>query len=95
MIINIANKIRSLREKNGMTQTYLAKKLGISRSAVNAWEMSLSMPSLANIVEMTEIFHVSADYLLSLTTQTTVDISNLNAEEQELIFKIVECLSKK
>ena len=95
MIINIANKIRSLREKNGMTQTYLAKKLGISRSAVNAWEMSLSMPSLANIVEMTEIFHVSADYLLSLTTQTTVDISNLNAEEQELIFKMVECLSKK
>lgn len=95
MIINIADKIRYLREKNGMTQTYLAKKLGISRSAVNAWEMSLSMPSLANIVEMAELFHVSADYLLSLTSQVTVDISKLTAEEQELIFKMVECLSKK
>ena len=95
MIINIADKIRYLREKNGMTQTYLAKKLGISRSAVNAWEMSLSMPSLANIVEMTELFHVSADYLLSLTSQVTVDISNLNTDEQEIIFKMVECLSKK
>ena len=95
MIINIADKIRYLREKNGMTQTYLAKKLGISRSAVNAWEMSLSMPSLANIVEMAELFHVSADYLLSLTSQVTVDISCLSADEQELIFKMVECLSKK
>ena len=95
MIINIADKIKYLREKNGMTQTYLAKRLGISRSAVNAWEMSLSLPTLANIVEMREIFHVSADYLLSESEKTMVDISMLNDEEQELIFKLIECFQKK
>ena len=65
MILNIADRIRYLREKTGMTQTDLAKKLGISRSAVNSWEMSLSTPSIVNIIEMSRIFHVTADYLLS------------------------------
>lgn len=94
MVLSIADRIRYLRDKAGMTQTDLAKKLGISRSAVNSWEMSLSSPSLANIVEMTELFHVSADYLLSITDRVTVDITELPGESQEAIMKLVECLKK-
>lgn len=94
MIYNIADRIRYLRDKAGYTQTYLAKRLGISRSAVNSWEMSLSSPSIANIIEMTEIFHVSADYLLSTTDRLTVDISSLKSEEQEIILKLVACFEK-
>ncbi len=94
MVLKIAERIQYLREKNGMTQTYLAKKLGISRSAVNSWEMSLSSPSLANILEMTQIFHVSADYLLSLSDKTTIDISELDNEQKEIIFKLISCFSK-
>lgn len=89
MIHNIADRIRYLRDKSGYTQTDLANRLGISRSAVNSWEMSLSSSSIANIIEMTEVFHVSADYLLSLTDKLTVDISHLNTDEQEVIFKII------
>ena len=95
MIYNIADRIRYLRDKSGYTQTDLAKRLGISRSAVNSWEMSLSSPSIANIIEMTEVFHVSADYLLSLTDNLTVDISHLNINEQEVIFKLVACFENK
>ena len=50
MVNNIGERIRYLRDKMGYTQTYLAKKLGISRSAVNGWEMSIAAPSLSNIV---------------------------------------------
>lgn len=94
MILNIADRIRYLRDKAGMTQTYLAKRLGISRNAVNSWEMSLSTPSLANIVNMTQIFHVSADYLLSTSDQMLVDISSLSDEEQEVVLKMIACLQK-
>ena len=94
MIHNIADRIRYLRDKAGYTQTDLANRLGISRSAVNSWEMSLSSPSIANIIEMTEVFHVSADYLLSLTDTLTVDISSLSSDEQEVIFKIIGCFEK-
>ena len=94
-MINIADKIRYLRDKVGMTQSDLAKRLGISRSAVNSWEMSLSTPSLANIIEMKEIFHVSVDYILSLEDRITVDITDLSNEERELVVRLISCFDKK
>ena len=95
MVINIADKIRYLRDKVGMTQSDLAKRLGISRSAVNSWDMSLSTPSLANIIEMKEIFHVSVDYMLSLEDRITVDITDLSNEERELVVRLISCFDKK
>ena len=94
MVFNIADRIRYLRDKMGMTQTDLAKRLGISRSAVNSWEMSLSSPSVSNIVEMMQIFHVSADYLLSVSDRMLVDLSSLSSEEQEVVLKMIECFQK-
>ena len=95
MVINIADRIRYLRDKVGMTQSDLAKRLGISRSAVNSWEMSLSVPSLSNIIEMKEIFRVSVDYLLSLDESISVDISDLANEERELVIRLVNCFKNK
>lgn len=95
MILNIADRIRYLREKNDMTQTDLANKLGISRSAVNSWEMSLSSPSITNIIEMSQIFNVTADYILSTSNNLLVDISHLSNEEREVVIKLVSCLKNK
>ena len=95
MVYEIADRIKYLREKAGMKQIDLAKKLGISRSAVNSWEMSLSLPSIANVIELAKIFHVSTDYLLSVTDNINVDISALSDEGQCLILRLVECLTDK
>ena len=94
MILNIADRIKYLRDKHGMTQTDLARKLGISRSAVNLWEMSLSSPSLSNIIEMKDIFQVSIEYLLDLSDTITVDITELSNEEREIVIRMVDCLKK-
>lgn len=95
MLYDIANRIKYLRDKAGMKQIELAKRLGISRSAVNSWEMSLSTPSIANIIEMTQIFHVSADYLLSLSEPLMIDISMLADNEKEVVLRLVNCLANK
>ena len=95
MVYHIADRIKYLRDKAGMKQVELAKKLGISRSAVNSWEMSLSLPSVANIIEMAQIFHVSTDYLLTLSDRITVDITDLLEEAKEVVVRLVRCLSEK
>ena len=80
----IEERLKKLREQNAMTQTELAKKLGITRSSVNAWEMGISVPSTALLVDIAKLFHVSTDYLLGITYTASLDISGLN--DQEIIF---------
>ena len=62
----IADTIKLLRTARSMTQADLAKKLNITRSSVNAWEMGISVPSTTYIVELAQLFHVSTDYLLGI-----------------------------
>ncbi|MBQ8780171.1 MAG: helix-turn-helix transcriptional regulator [Oscillospiraceae bacterium] len=90
MILFIADRIKTLREKNNMTQSQLARRLGISRSAVNSWEMSLSSPSSIYLTELSKIFGVSTDYLLSLDDKLRIDISDLNEKEQEMVVQLVD-----
>ena len=59
-----ADRIKKLRQQFGLTQSDLAKKLNITRSSVNAWEMGISIPSTQYIVELAELFKVSTDYNL-------------------------------
>ena len=54
----IGEKIRELRDKNGLTQSYLARRLHVSRSTVNAWEMGISIPSTQYVVELASYFNV-------------------------------------
>ena len=77
----IAEKIKALREVRGMTQTELARRLGVTRSGVNAWEMGISVPSTQYVVELAEFFGVSTDYLLGIDSTATVSVAGLSEEE--------------
>lgn len=86
----VSERIKNLRMSNDMTQTDLAKKLNITRSSVNAWEMGISTPSTTYIVELAQLFHVSTDYLLGLSDNVTLDISHLNEREIQLIYELIQ-----
>ena len=85
----ICEKIKNLRELNRMTQTDLAKKLGITRSSVNAWEMGISFPSTQYLVELAQLFKVPTDYLLGLERNVMVRVDHLAEDEKEIIFALV------
>jgi len=60
----LADKIMQLRKQNGWSQEELAEKLGVSRQAVSKWESGASVPDLNRILQMSDLFGVSTDYLL-------------------------------
>ena len=60
----LADKIIEERKKNGWSQEELANKLGVSRQAVSKWESAGSIPDLQRILQMSEMFGVTTDYLL-------------------------------
>ena len=92
---NLYQRIADMRKALDITQTQLAKKLGVTRSAVNAWEMGLSTPQLKHVIAMAEIFHTTVDGLLSSSAQTIVDISDLSEQEQETVLNMIDCLRQK
>ena len=90
----ICDTIKKLRETAGYSQSSLAKALGVTRSAVNAWEMGLSVPTAQYIVELAQLFHVSTDYILGLTNQEAIYIDGLTHEEKQLLYSLYNYFAK-
>ena len=91
----IADKIKDLREKQGLTQSSLSKQLGITRSSVNAWELGISVPSTQYLVELAYLFSVSTDYLLGIDNTATVSVAGLSEKDVQLICEIIQHLRNK
>ncbi len=66
--MKLSEKITELRKGMGWSQEQLAERLDISRQSVSKWESGMSVPELDKIVKMSDIFHVSTDYLLKEDT---------------------------
>ena len=60
------NKIREYRERHGLSQEELARRLGIDRSSVAKWESGCNTPRLAHLLELAKIFRCSLDELISI-----------------------------
>ena len=85
----ICDTIKELRERAGLSQSALAKKVGVTRSAVNAWEMGLSIPTTQYVAELAQLFHVSADYMLGLDHTEAVYIGNLSEDEKHILYSLL------
>lgn len=91
----VADRIKVLREQKGLTQSDLAKQLGITRSSVNAWELGISVPSTQYIVELAKMFKVSTDHLLCVDYTATISVAGLSEKDVQLVHSLVSHLREK
>lgn len=85
----ISEMIKELRERAGYSQSQLAKKLDVTRSSVNAWEMGLSTPTTQYIVALTKLFHVSADYILGTEAELSLSLRGYSDDEVALVMDLL------
>lgn len=64
--MGLYEKLYELRRASGMSQEELAEKLGVSRQAVSKWESGATQPELSKLIELSKLYSVSVDELLSL-----------------------------
>jgi transcriptional regulator with XRE-family HTH domain len=62
MLLQDILKIRRL--ENGYTQEQIATLLFVSKQAISKWENGISMPSIDNLIALTDLYNVSLDELV-------------------------------
>ena len=88
----ISERIKEMRKARRWTQAELARKLGLTRNAVNSWEQGLSTPSPACLVELAKLFSVSTDYLLGIERLDIVNVSGLDREDVAVLTELADRL---
>ena len=63
--MEFCEKLQLLRKQNGLTQEQLAGRLFVSRTAVSKWESGRGYPNLESLKDISRLFSVSVDELLS------------------------------
>ena len=59
-----SEKLQLIRKSQGMTQEDLAEKLDVSRQAVAKWESGQVYPDISNLIQISNLFNVTVDYLV-------------------------------
>lgn len=76
----LGEKIMRLRQSKGLSQEEFGEKMGVSRQAVSKWETGQTMPDVDKIIQMSDFFGVTTDYLLKdeMNQTNTVNVDNEN-----------------
>ncbi|MBR3610091.1 MAG: helix-turn-helix domain-containing protein [Oscillospiraceae bacterium] len=77
--MTFGEKLFDLRKSQKFSQEELAEKLGVTRQAVSRWENGETMPDSPNLLEICNLFGVSADYLL----RDDITLPKIEAEKTE------------
>ena len=77
--MNFSEKFQLIRKNKGMTREELAEKLDVSRQAVAKWESGQAYPDISNLIQISNLFNVTVDYLVrdqECMVNCAVDVEN-------------------
>ena len=95
--MKLSDKILNLRKQHGLSQEDLAEKLNVSRQAVSRWEVGSAQPDASNVLQLSKLFGVTADYLLNDYYESDQDVpavKNTKISANQKIKKVIAlCVS--
>lgn len=74
-------RIKELRLSLGLNQIQFGRKLFVTKQCVSNWENGNIQPSVDMLIKICTTFSVSADYLLGLTNNCTLDVTGFSTEQ--------------
>lgn len=73
-MVNIAEKISSLRKAHNLTQEAFGEAVGVTAQAVSKWEKGDSLPDISVIPDICRTFGISADALIGSEGNVTLEM---------------------
>ena len=90
--MEIGKKLKDARMKSGFTQENVAEKINVSRQTVSNWENEKSYPDIINIIELSNLYSISLDDLLTgdrAMMEHLEECTNVVRSTQKLIGAII------
>lgn len=75
--IQLANNLRFLRDKFGLTQKALAEMLNVSRQAYSNYELGKRSPDLDTLLYLTKLYQVSLEDLVFCNVRSLPNINSI------------------
>jgi transcriptional regulator with XRE-family HTH domain len=108
VFMKLYEKIKTLRNKKGLSQAELADKIDLSHGHITRLETGKFNPSTEVLKKIADLFDVSTDFLLDDSTDNEYDIdvknrplaekikliSTLDEKQQEAVITIIDSMVK-
>lgn len=74
--MTLGETLASLRKAKGLSQEQLSEELGLTRQTISKWELNQSTPDINYLVQLSDFFGVSTDYLIKGKKEDTITVSD-------------------
>lgn len=95
--MNIGQKIKEFRIRQGMNQKEFAEQIGSTQQSVSNYERGKADPSIELVMRISDTFHTSIDDILGVQSETMVReayvlLQNMSKEQKELALRILKTI---
>lgn len=87
---DLGSRLKTIRQKRGITQKELAMRINKSVSAVSSYESNAQLPPLDVIEDIALILNVSIDYLVGADKFCSISPRSLTQEQSELLDLVLQ-----
>lgn len=86
--MNYGERLRLCREKKGLTQKFVAEKIGVKNNTLHGYESGKYEPSFETLVNLANLYDVTTDYLLGRSSHSKMT----EKEDREFDKKTLELI---
>ncbi len=94
-MVEFGSRLRQLRKDRKLTQQQLAELIGVKNSVISFYEVGERTPSPDVLRKLALALHVTADYLLGIEREATLDATGLDEEDRLIVQMMISQLRKK
>lgn len=74
----LARRLKSLRENRGISQKFVAEKIGVNNSTLSGYESGYREPDAITLTKLADFYEVTTDYLLGRSSTASFSYETEN-----------------
>lgn len=87
--ITLGDQIKKFRASKKMTMAVMAERLGVTTSAIAAYENGSRNPSFDVLIKIAKLFNITIDNLLGYTNKDLIDVSDLSLTQRDNVQNLI------